>query len=495
MSHVLAASNEGMEKAPGRAPPLCVDLDGTLTRSDTLMEGLLAIPLGRGFLGSAKALMLDGKAGLKRFVGQSASLDPSSLLYFEPFLDYVRGQRASGRQIILVTAADISVARAVAAQLGFFDDIMASENGRNLKGEAKASALVERFGRKGFSYAGNDASDLYVWREAATAIIVNAASGVAGAAHAVCVVEAEFPPPAGRARAAISALRPQQWSKNLLVFIPLFTAHVLSSPSAWFAALAAFAAFCATASAIYIVNDLSDLQADRRHSRKRRRPFASGALPIRDGLLAVPALLALGAVLAALSGTLPVLSLYAGLSIGYSLRLKELPLVDVFVLAGLYTVRICAGAMAIGHELSLWLLGFSVFLFLSLALVKRVEELRAASDSGRNWLIRRGYMAADIAVLQIFGVASAFSAALVLALFVQSEATAHRYASPGLLWAIVPLVLFWQCRIWLSTARGYMHDDPIVYAARDWVSWLVAGSAFFVLVLAKSIGGLLEGLL
>jgi len=478
-------------KGPANAQlPLCVDLDGTLTPSDTLVEGLLGT-LGRpAMFGAARALVTNGRTGLKRFTATAAPLDASLLPYCEPLLSYIKAQRGSGRRVVLVTAADISVARRVASHLGLFDEVIASDGRENLKGSAKARALVSRFGQRGFAYAGNDASDLDVWREAGAVILVNAPRHVADAARVLCNVEAEFPPVGGVLRGIVRALRPHQWSKNFLIFIPLFTAHALSSGGAWLAAIATFAAFCATASAIYVVNDLTDLPADRRHPRKRLRPFASGAVPIPVGLGAAAALLATGLLLATLSGTLPVLLLYAMLSVSYSLRLKELPLVDVFVLAGLYTVRMFAGALAIGHSLSLWLLGFSAFLFLSLALVKRVEELRSTAKSGGGWLARRGYTPDDAATLQSFGTASSFAASLVLALFVQGEATAQSYASPGMLWAIVPLILFWQCRVWLSAARGYMHDDPIVYAARDWVSWVVAASAFLILAAAKSVGNI-----
>ena len=468
--------------------PLCIDLDGTLTPSDTLVEGVLAT-LGRdATIGALRALAQGGRASLKRFVAGAAPLDASLLPYTEPLLQYARAQRAKGRRVILVTAADQAVARSVAEHLGIFDEVIASDGRENLRGAAKAAALVRRFGRSGFAYAGNDASDVAVWREAGAAILVNAPQRIAAAARALCPVEAEFPPRSDAARGLLRAVRPHQWSKNFLIFVPVFTAHLEGSGSAWLFAFLAFFAFSATASAIYLINDLTDLAADRRHPRKRLRPFASGAVSPRLGITAAATLILMGLVMGELSGTLPTLLLYAVISTIYSLRLKELPLVDVFTLAGLYTLRLLAGAEAIGQPLSLWLMGFSAFLFLSLALVKRSEELRAAAEHGDEWLARRGYRPSDAGILQTFGVAAAFSATLVLALFVQSEATAQRYASPGLLWAVVPLVMFWLCRIWLSAARGYMHDDPIVYAARDRVSWVVAGLVFLILVAAKSLG-------
>jgi 4-hydroxybenzoate polyprenyltransferase len=245
-----------------------------------------------------------------------------------------------------------------------------------------------------------------------------------------------------------------------------------------------FVAFCATASGIYLGNDLMDLAADRRHPRKRLRPFARGALPLQQGVAFAALLVCLGAIAGWLAGTPPIILIYAALSMTYSLHLKQQPLADVFTLAALYTIRLVGGGEASGHALSLWLLAFSTFLFLSLALMKRVQELLALRVSR---IARRGYMAGDEAILQMFGCASAFAASVVLALFVQSETAMRQYRSPALLWAIVPVVLFWQCRLWLSTARGYMRDDPILYAARDWVSWLVAGLSAVLLVAAQSI--------
>jgi 4-hydroxybenzoate polyprenyltransferase len=282
-------------------------------------------------------------------------------------------------------------------------------------------------------------------------------------------------------------MRPHQWVKNLLVFVPIFTAHAIADASAWISASLTFAAFCATASAIYLANDATDLAADRKHSRKRLRPFASGALPLTTGLGAAALLAVAGLALGLASGTLAVIAVYAALSTAYSLKLKEMPLIDVFLLGGLYTIRIFGGGVATGHALSLWLLAFSGFLFLGLALLKRVAELGPAKPASAGQVARRGYMPADLPILQMLGCSASFASSLVLALFVQREATAAQYASPGLLWGIVPVMLFWQCRLWLSTARGYMHDDPIIYSARDWVSWLVGGALMLLLLLAYSL--------
>jgi 4-hydroxybenzoate polyprenyltransferase len=355
---------------------------------------------------------------------------------------------------------------------------------QNLKGARKAAALVERFGERGFAYAGNDRSDLDVWCHANSAIVINATRSVAGKAAATTSIEKSLNDVRSPVLAVLRALRPYQWVKNLLVFVPIATAHDLNDAAAWSSAGWIFAAFCATASGIYVVNDLLDLKADRLHPRKRRRPFASGALSPLLGLGISIAFLAAGAFFAAQTHAALLVALYAVATLSYSLWLKEFPLVDIFVLAGLYTLRLFAGGDATGHPVSLWLLGFSSFFFLSLALVKRVSEMMTLTKSSAA---RRGYWAADVPILQLMGIASGFTSVVVLSLFVQDETTSRLYASPALLWCTVPLILFWLCRIWLSTARGYMHDDPIVYAAKDWVSWIVSLTVFGTLAAAKTL--------
>ncbi len=467
------------------ALPLCVDLDGTLVRSDTLHETFVSASIQLRRPSGLRSLIAKGRAGLKRHLAQYASFDARTLPYNEELLEYLREQKAAGRRLVLVTGADHAIADAVNQHLRLFDDVIASDGTVNLTGRAKARELVSRFGEKGFDYAGNGRPDLVVWRSARAAVLVNTPPGVTAAASQAAPVERHFDDRPSRMRALVKAMRPYQWVKNILVFVPLLTAHAYTDFGAWSAASQAFLAFCAIASAIYLLNDLVDIQSDRLHARKRFRPFASGALSVPLGLAGAGVLLALGGVLAYASHAAFGLACYVALSLSYSARLKERPLVDVFILAALYSVRMFVGGEAVGHPVSLWLLGFSSFLFLSLALVKRVEELRDIAEQGVARTARRGYVVEDLSLLTIFGVASSFSSALVLALFVQSEATEDLYALPELLWGIVPLMLFWQCRLWLSTSRGQMHDDPILYAASDWVSWAVAACLVALLVSAK----------
>ncbi len=306
---------------------------------------------------------------------------------------------------------------------------------------------------------------------------------MARAAARATVTERSFAAEAAWPAALLRAIRPHQWAKNLLVFVPLVSARAIGDLGGWVDAMTVFVAFCCTASGLYLVNDLTDLAADRQHPNKCRRPFASGALPLQFGLVAAPLLLLTGFGLSFAVGALPVLLCYAAGSCAYSLWLKSHPLVDVFMLAALYGLRLLAGGVATGYHVSLWLLAFSSFLFLGLAMVKRVAELMTLPAGEKRRAAGRGYRAEDRQIIELMGVAASFVASLVLALYVQSELASAIDRRPTLSWIIVPLVLFWQCRIWLATSRGRMNDDSIVFAVRDCVSWLVAIGCFGVLLL------------
>jgi 4-hydroxybenzoate polyprenyltransferase len=476
-------SSTGSTSAPF-AVPLCVNLEGTLLPNNLFAEGLVALLSRRTGLAAAWRLLGNRLPQVKRRVAELAEVDAAALPYDDRVLDYLRTQRQAGRKLVLVTSADVLVARKVADHLGLFDDVIASDGVTNLTGEARANALLSRYGKKGYAYAGGSAENLPAFKNAASVMLVGARAGVRRAINDT-LIEADLEGRRSYVIPALRAMRPYQWVKNLLVFVPIVTGHALGNVDAWIAAVMMFCAFCLTASGIYIVNDLADLSADRQHHRKRNRPIANGTLSVPAALMLAGVLLAIGIGFANFAGALPYLGLYALASILYSLGLKQYPLVDVFLLAGLYTLRIIAGGAATGFVASPWLLAFSGFLFLSLALVKRTEELGAAIRSSDDLTSkRRGYLPSDLNILQLFGCASAFAAAVVLALFVGSNSAFTQYRWPEALWGIVPLVLFWQCRIWLAASRGQMHDDPIVYAARDWVSWTVAASIFAVLVCA-----------
>ena len=458
---------------PWRSLPLCVDLDGTLLRTDVLHEQLLFAATHWSLLRRLPGWKRQGIARLKQKLAVKVPLDVATLPYDPAVVDYLRQQRAQGRRLVLATAADRRVAEAVSGHLGLFDEVIASDGRENLRGHAKAARLCALFGERRFCYVGSDDSDLAVWHKAAGAVFANARRAIVHAARRRTTVEARIGTVRSRITTFIRALRPHQWSKNLLVFAPLLAAGALTDGRGWLAALFMFAAFCCAASGIYLINDLTDLAADRRHPRKRHRPFASGDLPVVYGVIAAPLLIAAGSLLALHSGgdAAVIIGLYALLSLLYSLKLKEKPLVDIFGLAALYSIRLFGGGIASNHPVSLWLMMFSSFLFLSLACTKRDAEM-IASPPGR--LRRRGYRASDRRMLEMMGVGASFVSSMVLGLYIQNDGNIGQWSHPQWLWATIPLLLFWLCRLWLATSRGYMLDDPIVYASRDWVSQGVA---------------------
>lgn len=465
--------------------PLCVDLDGTLVHTDLLHESVLALlrrnPL---YVFRLPLWLLRGKAHLKREVARRAAPDVALLPYDERVIDLVRG--AGTRMRVLCSASDQALVDAVAAHVGGFDLALGSDGRTNLDGPRKAAALVARFGERGFDYVGNAVADLAVWPHARAAIAANAPASVLARLRRAGPVERVIEARTGRWRAALRALRPHQWPKNLLVFAAAAAAHRLFEPAALSATVLAFAAFCLCASGAYVLNDLFDLDADRRHPRKRARPFAAGRLPIAAGLAAAP-LLTFAAF--ALAARLParfafVLALYAATTLAYSLVLKRIAVLDVLVLAALYTLRIVAGALAIPVEASGWFLSFALCLFLGLALVKRYAEVRRVAQNGDAQVAGRGYGAAHLSTIGIAGVACAALAVGVLGLYVDSTKSAALYAHPHWLWLLLPLLAAWLARVWRLARRGRMHDDPVVFALTDMPSLVLLPVLAFVFWLA-----------
>ena len=456
---------------------LCVDMDGSLIATDMLMESVLLLVKRNPLYALVLPIWLArGRARLKREVGRRVEPDVARLPYRADVLAWLRAERDSGRRLVLATASDSTVAERVARHLGLFTAIHSSDGHANLKGPAKAALLVGQYGERGFAYVGNSRADLPVWRQAGSAAVVGAGNDLRKAVAKTTPVEREFAGvPGGTVRGLLRALRVHQWVKNLLLFVPLVTAHQLGNASAWAAAGLAFAALCLASAAIYIVNDLLDLEADRAHPTKRARPFACGQAPLSSGMLLAPLLVAASFAAAwwLPREFLAWLVLYVATTILYSLRLKHVAIVDVLVLALLYTVRLIAGAAAIDVPVSAWLLAFSVFFFLSLALLKRFSEIDAATRSDDGPDAVRGYTVADRDVLGQFGAVSGYMSILVMALYINSREVAVLYSHPAWLWGFCPLLLYWISRTWLSAHRGDMHEDPILYAVRHASSYLV----------------------
>lgn len=470
----------------GSVYPLVVDLDGTLVKSDLLVESLLVlVKINPLYLFLALAWLCRGKAHLKAEVARRVELDVRHLPYHQPFLAYLRGEVAAGRPVILATGADARLAGLVAEHLGLFRQVLASDGRSNLTGESKLQA-VARICAQGFDYAGNATADLAVCRRARQVILVNAGGRLTRALHQATNLHRVFDDRRPGVPPWLRAMRPHQWLKNLLLLVPLLTAHEWHQSSRLLDVGIGIAAFSFSASAIYLVNDLLDLKADRLHPHKRHRPFAAGELPILPGLFLALLLLAGACGLSLLLSPLflQVLLLYCVAALSYSFYLKRVALVDVIALAGLYTIRVVAGAVAIEVAPSFWLLSFSMFLFFSLALVKRYAELRLLGQ-GRSSARGRDYRRADQGIIYSMGTASGFLSVLVLALFIRSPELVDHYTRPEVLWLLCPVLFYWVGRIWVKAGRGEMNEDPLLFAARDRGSRLVLLSCIVIVLLAQ----------
>jgi len=480
----MRASAVSPYRAKEAALPLVVDLDGTLVRSDLLAEEAV-LALKHNPLSAFEMLfwLRKGRAHFKSRIAERVTLDTEGLPYRRPVLEYLQTEREAGRQLVLATAADAKIARQVADRLGLFDTVLASDGEVNLSGEQKRERLVSAFGEKGFDYVGNSARDLAVWRSARRAVLVGPSARLRRRADGVAEVERVLDDDPTTLLDYLRALRLHQWLKNLLVFVPFVAAHRLGEATLLAQASTAFVAFGLCASSVYLFNDLMDIEADRHHPRKRTRPLASGRVPVMQAPALILGLLAAAlAVGLTLPGTfLGVLGAYLALNVAYSLWLKPVPILDVLILAGLYTLRIIAGSAAIGVWPSTWLLAFSMFLFLSLALVKRYAELMAMRAVEGAKAKARGYRLDDAELLASLGGGAGYLAVLVLALYVEGAARAL-YSRPELIWVLCILLLYWISHLWLMAHRKRMHDDPLVFAFRDRTSQLLLGLMAVVVI-------------
>ena len=458
----------------GMTVPLVVDIDGTLLKSDLLHEAALQFIAGSPLETWRLAAWLQrGKAEFKARLANRVDFGTDRIPLREETVAAIRAAQEAGRAVYLASASDRRWVETVADRIGGIAGVLASDGRTNLAGSAKAAALVERFGRQNFDYIGDNQVDMAVWSEARRQILVGRSARLEAA------VLCRFPQAETIARprvtisAYIRALRVHQWAKNALVFLPLIAGHSFTAGNLLVAA-AAFLAFSLAASSAYIVNDLLDLAGDRDHPRKCRRPFAAGDVPITHGLgMAVMLMAAAALVAAALPPLfLAILAGYLALTLGYSLHLKRKVMIDVLVLGSLYTLRVFGGVAATGQQQSQWLLMFSLFLFLALATVKRCSELVARGDTGTAAPLGRGYVAADLKVLFPLSAAAGYGAVLVVALYLSSPEVIALYTHPKRLWLICPLLLYWISRVLILSNRNQLHDDPVIFALTDPVSWL-----------------------
>lgn len=467
--------------------PLFVDLDGTLVHTD-LAEEMLARGLrsGRAIRRGVQAFARDGLSGLKRSLWTEVGLRVDLLPYNPQVLDYIKAARKAGRQVILATAADRDAAEEVAAYLGLFDAVIASEPGRNLKGAAKLQAIQDMVGTEPFEYLGDSAADMPIWQAATYrgfARLPGAARALADQAQHTTMRPG---PTQSRGRAFCKAIRPHQWAKNILVLVPLLFAHLYTDPASIAKSLLAFAIFSLCASSVYLLNDVLDIEADRAHATKCKRPFAAGHLLPRIGIGGAILLLVAALMLAFGALGVPfglVILLYVLLTTAYSVVLKAYSTVDVVALALLYTIRIIAGAAALGVFPSPWLLTFSMFFFLSLAYLKRYIELSRAAGTQR--LPARNYWASDATIVQMFGIANGALSLLTLAEYVNSADVVRQYQTPAILWLTLPLMMFWTYRTWMWANRDKIGDDPVVFAMKDRISRITGLIVLGIFLLAR----------
>lgn len=451
---------------------LVVDLDGSLIRSDLLFETFFSA-LKNSWLIPIMCLykIFRGKAALKEYLAKESNIDYASLPFNQKVLERIKRHKASGGTVSLVTASNETLASNVADCLELFDEVHGSTASKNLIGENKAAFLTERYKETGFDYVGDSSADVHVWKRSHSAMMVNCSQRTQRAVQNLGKPYEILSDDRPCKRDYLKALRPHQWLKNILIFLPMLAGHQLDGATAWYSFLA-FIAFSLIASSVYVVNDLLDLNADRAHPRKRLRPFASGVVPIAHGsFLALAALLS-GVVIAAFLGLQFLLTLgaYYVLTTAYSLRLKQQIILDICFLAGLYTMRIVAGGVATGIDLSVWLFAFSIFFFFSLAAVKRQAELVDMAERGALTAKGRGYHVEDLPIISMVGLAAGYISVLVMALYVNSPTVMELYAIPETLWGICCVLLYWLTRMVLITHRGAMPDDPVVFAAKDRVS-------------------------
>ncbi len=480
---------EGPDPVPRDRCPIVVDLDDCLLSTDVLWESLFVL-LRKEPMAAIRLIpsITRGKAAFKDKLARLAVPDPAELPVRRDLLTFLKQADAAGRPIILATATHKIAAERIAEGYGLFSAVIATDDKNNLSGVRKLAAIRKMLGESApFDYIGDAPVDEPLWRASRRAYVAHRSRRLTERVRRTGKLERVFEPAEPRHKAIPRAMRVHQWVKNALIFLPPLLAHRFSAPGVWLHAVLAFVAFSFCASGVYVLNDLFDLSSDRRHPYKRHRPFASGALPIRTGVLLVPLLFAASFALSltllppAFTGALV---LYVAATTAYSFWLKRVVLVDVLVLACLYALRVVAGGFATDVPVSQWLLAFSLFLFASLAFVKRYAELRHLEQREALFSHGRGYAVADLDMIRSIGTSAGLISVLVFTLYVSSEDVAALYANPNVLWLISPLLLYWIARMWLLAHRGRMHDDPIVFTARDPVSYGIGAAVALIGALA-----------
>jgi 4-hydroxybenzoate polyprenyltransferase len=482
VSHAIAGYAQAVQR------PLCVDLDGTLTKVDTLYDTfMLMVRKNPRALLQLPGWLAGGKANLKAHLTNTVSLDVTRLPYNQALLGYLHVQREHGRPIFLATGADRQLAERVAAHLGLFDGVLASDGASNLTGKTKLAKFRQFFSNGAFDYIGNAMPDLELLAASVEPKLANPSGVLRGSLRSRGIrVEQSFNDRAPFLPSAIRAIRVHQWAKNVLIFLPFILGHKWNLDVARLAFLA-FLCFSFCASSTYLINDLLDMEADRHHLKKRMRPFAAGDLSVLAGLgiSALLIVLSVGCLLFLPGAFAELLGVYFLTTLAYTFYFKRMVLLDVLALSGLYTLRLLAGGAATSTPISHWLSGFSIFLFLSLAIVKRFSELQNTLQGGLTPKNGRGYQLSDIEQMRSFGTASAFAAVVVFANYISGFDVIALYHQPRLLWLVMPLLILWLCRVWLLASRGELNEDPVVFALTDRMSLLIGAGVALIALLAQ----------
>lgn len=468
--------------------PVIIDLDGTLIKTDTLLESIMALlrtnPL---WLLMLPFWLLKGKACLKNNIANKVDIDVKLLPYNQDVIEYIKTAKSHGHDCYLATGTVSKYAEKINDHLELFDGIFATSATTNLTGSDKALLLNEKFGVDGYIYAGNHTVDLKIWKSASTAVVVTHSKSLVSKVEKINNSVQHIEVESATFKTYLKAIRVHQWVKNALLFVPLLTSHNVTEIYLIILCVWGFIAYSLAASSVYVLNDLVDLDADRQHPSKSKRPFAAGTIPIIVGLVLFPCLLIVAFIIACFLPLkfIAALVIYYIFTLVYSFKLKRIIMLDTILLAALYTMRIIAGTLLIDVQFSFWLLAFSMFIFLSLALVKRYTELVLMINEGNNKVIGRGYHAEDASMVSSLGAASAYIAVMVFALYVNSPDVRILYSEPSVLWLACPILLYWISRVWIIAHRGEMHDDPIVFAVKDIQSLITGLCVLIIFLVAK----------
>lgn len=470
--------------------PLCVDLDGTLIAGDTLLDStFIAIKKKPIIVFFLPFWIIKGKLFFKEQIHKIAEPDYSTLVFRDNLIEFIENEKNKGRKIVLATASSQKIANKIADELGIFDLVFGSCDGINLKSLNKREKLIEQFGEKGFDYIGDSLADLEVFKSARKAYLVEPSKKVFSKTQKLGNLEKVFGKKENIFPLILREIRVYQWIKNILIFLPILLAHILPLGEYAFKLILAFLGFSFVASSVYVLNDLLDISSDRLHPTKKNRPFASGQLNAKVGLWLFPLLFILGITPSLVF--LPIefnliLLFYFVLTTLYSFYLKRIYVIDILVLSLLYTLRLIAGAVVVDVYVSPWLIAFSMFIFISLACVKRYTELYSINVLNKQSISGRGYISDDINLVKTIGVSSGMISILVFVLYVNSKEVMSLYSNPYLLYIAAFLFLYWILRIWFVAVRGQMTDDPIVFTLKD-----KTGLSIFAFIVLTVIGAML----